>query len=136
VDPVAITLRLEKAYIKKYKRTRGLTPPATALARMTYGQLAMAYRLFTLCIDEFEAELTAREYPAPTIAALVSMETARIKPVEAARLPTFTETQLRCGYRIGKISEKDLRAELKRREFTPVDIDTFIAEAGPVRVIA
>lgn len=80
VDPGAIDIYLEKAYIRKYKKPSPPKPEKVRTATLAY--LARAFREDIITEGEFRAELERRLYAAEDIETIISVE--RMKKLKAA----------------------------------------------------
>jgi len=80
VDPVAIELFLEDAYIDKYKKPTPPKPEKIKVATLAY--LCTAFREDIISEDELRAELERRLYTPESIATIIEVET--LKKVKAA----------------------------------------------------
>jgi hypothetical protein len=117
-----ISVEVTKANATKLKTVKeDTTVTNKALTEATYNR---AFKVGLISETEYRKAMAAYKYSSEDIDLLVQLNTpAKPAPEE---IKTLTVAELKSAFRVGVLSEEELRAELETRRYSPKDIDLMI----------
>ncbi len=107
-----------------YKLTKVKEETTTVAKALTEAKYSRAFKVGLLTEDQYRAALESLKYASEDVDLLVELNTPE-KP-HPDEIKTLTVGELKSAFRVGVLSETELRNELEARRYPAADIETLV----------